>query len=84
MRECTQEWQPEVLESIGEALKAKQQGEVDWIPAITCNIDVLPEELKGESEISRRLTSQDIRNAQLSDPVICRVHELNERKFVVA
>ncbi len=81
VKECTQECEPEVLGSIGEALKAQQWGEVDWISVITCNIDVLPEELKGRSETSRQLTRQDIRNAQLSDPVIGRVFELKKKQF---
>ncbi len=76
VKECTQECEPEVLGSIGEALK-----EVDWISAITCNIDVLPEELKGGSETSRQLTHQDIMNAQLSDPVIGRVLELKKKQL---
>ncbi len=81
VKECTQECEPEVLGSIGEALKAQRWGEVDWISAITCNIDVLPEELKGRSETSRQLTCQDIRNAQLSDPVIGRVLELKKKQL---
>ncbi len=52
VKECTQECEPEVLGSIWEALKAERWGEVDWISAITCNIDVLPVELKGGSETS--------------------------------
>ncbi len=73
--------EPEVLGSIGEALKAQRWGEVDWISAITCNIDVLPEELKDGSETSRQLTRQDIRNAQLCDPVIGRVLELKKKQL---
>lgn len=81
VRECNQECEPEVLGSIREALKAPWWGEVDWISAITCNIDVLLEELKGGSETSRRLAPQDIRNAQLSDPVISRVLELKKKQL---
>ncbi len=81
VKECTQESEPEVLGSIGEALKAQRWGEVDWISAITCNMDVITEELKGGSETSRQLTQQDIRNAQLSDPVIGRVLELKKKQL---
>ncbi len=81
VKECTQECEPEVLGSIGEALKAQRWEEVNWISVITCNIDVLPEELKGGSETSRQLTRQDIRNAQLSDPVIGRVLELKKKQL---
>uniref|UniRef100_A0A8C1WAH7 Gypsy retrotransposon integrase-like protein 1 n=1 Tax=Cyprinus carpio TaxID=7962 RepID=A0A8C1WAH7_CYPCA len=81
VKECTQECEPEVLGSIGEVLKAQRRGEVDWISAITCNIDVLPEELKGGPDICQRLTPQDIRSAQLSDPVISRVLDLKQKQI---
>ncbi len=81
IRECTQVCEPEVLGSVGEALKAQRRGEVDWISAISCNLDVLPEEPKGGSEISQRLTSQDIRNAQMSDPAFSRVLELKQKQL---
>lgn len=54
---------------------------MDWISVISCNIHVLLEELKGWSEISRWLTSQDIRKAQKNDPVISRVLELKHKQL---
>lgn len=70
--ECTAECNQDVVESIGKALKREKTGEVNWISAVTCNPDALPEEEKIIQPI-KRLVAEDIRAAQNTDPVISRV-----------
>lgn len=72
MQECTEECQQEVTETIGKALDKERTGEIDWICAVTCNTDALPEE-SNISEPIQPLTVEEVRAAQNADPAINRV-----------
>lgn len=72
MRECTEECQQDAIECIGKALRREETGDVNWISAVTCNIDALPEECN-ISEPIQPLAVQDIRDAQNADIAINRV-----------
>ena len=78
MQECTEECQQDVWQSVGEAMSMARTGEINWISAVTCNVDTLP----GEDSISspiQPLTAQDIRDSQNADPVISRVMTLKRK-----
>lgn len=72
IQECTEECKQEVMESISKALEMEKRGEIDWISAVTCNTDALPEE-SSFSEPIQPLAVDDIRSAQNADPGISRV-----------
>ncbi len=69
MQGCTEECEQEVLDSIGKALLGERTGEVNWISAVTCNTDALPEG-SNISESIQPLAVEDIRAAQNSDPAL--------------
>ncbi|KAI3358208.1 hypothetical protein L3Q82_003205 [Scortum barcoo] len=72
MQECTEECRPEVMESISQALEITQRGEINWISAVTCNPDALPQASTTSVPI-QPLAVDDIRSLQNSDPTISRV-----------
>ncbi|KAK7880554.1 hypothetical protein WMY93_032813 [Mugilogobius chulae] len=75
IRQCTEECEPEVMDSIGQALRTSQTGEINWISAVTCNADVLPPD-GGILPPTKSLSTDDIRARQDTDPVIKRVATL--------
>lgn len=60
------------MESITKALEIEKRREIDWISAVTCNTDALPEE-SSFSEPIQPLAVDNIRSAQNADPGISRV-----------
>ncbi|KAK7909570.1 hypothetical protein WMY93_014254 [Mugilogobius chulae] len=72
IKECTEECHQEDIEGIGLGMEGENRGEVNWISAVTCNIDALPEEASIVPPV-QPLASKDIRAAQGADPVITRV-----------
>lgn len=77
MQECTEELQPDAFECIGEALEKAKTEEVNWISAITCNLDALPEGCT-ISQTIQPLAVKDIRDAQNADLAISRVLALKK------
>lgn len=80
MRECTEECQQAAIECIGKASKRDEAGEVNWIFAVTCNEDALPEGCN-ISEPIQALGAEDMRAAQNADPVISRVLTLKKDTY---
>ncbi|KAL7842136.1 hypothetical protein SRHO_G00238250 [Serrasalmus rhombeus] len=74
LQECTEECPREAIVCIGKALEGEKTGEINWISAVTCNVDALPEEHHLQS--IQPLASEDIKTAQNADLVISRVFEL--------
>lgn len=79
IQECTEECEPEVMDSMCKALTSSQTGEINWISAVTCNVDVLPQD-GGAVPPTQPLSAQDIKAQQNNDPVIQRVSNL-KRKY---
>ncbi len=77
IQECTEECQQEAIQCIGKALDIDKTGEVNWISAVTCNEDALPEGCN-ISEPIQPLAAGDIRTAQNADLVINRVVTLKK------
>ena len=77
IQECTEECQQEAIECIGKALDIDKAGELNWIFAVTCNEDALPEGCN-ISEPIQSLAVGDIRKAQNADLVISRVVALKK------
>ncbi|KAK7904447.1 hypothetical protein WMY93_017054 [Mugilogobius chulae] len=75
IQECTEECEPEVVQSIGKALKNSQRGESNWISAITCNVEALPQDGSIIPSI-QPLSIADLKAKQDADPVIQRVASL--------
>lgn len=72
MQACTEECQQDAIECIGNALRREEIEDVNWISAVTCNIDALPEECN-ISEPIQPLAVGVIREAQNADAAISRV-----------
>lgn len=66
IQECTEEYQEETIKCIGKALDIDKTGEVNWISAVTCNEDALPEGCN-ISEPIQPFAADDIRGAQNPD-----------------
>ncbi|TKS65275.1 Retrovirus-related Pol polyprotein [Collichthys lucidus] len=77
VQECTEECQQETIKCISKALDMDKTGEVNWISAVTCNDDALPEGCN-ISEPIQPLAADDIRTAQNADLVINRVVTLKK------
>lgn len=77
MQECTEECPQEAIECIGKALERDKTQDVDWISAVTCNIDALPEGCNITAPI-QPLAVEDIRVAQSADLAISRALALKK------
>lgn len=75
MQECTEEYQQDDIECIGKALEREKTGEMNWISAVTCNVNALPEGCI-VSEPIQPFAVDDIRDAQDADIAINRVLSL--------
>jgi len=72
----------EALECIGKALERDKNQDIDWISAVTCNIDALPE-VCNISEPIQPIVVQDIRVAQSADLAISRALALNKNTCIL-
>lgn len=77
MRECTEECPQEAIKCIGNAVEKDKTEDVDWISAVTCNIDALPDGCNILEPI-QPLAVEDIRVAQNADLAISRVLALKK------
>ncbi|KAI4885982.1 hypothetical protein NFI96_028798, partial [Prochilodus magdalenae] len=75
LQECTEECPQEAIVCIGTALEGDKIGGVNWITAVTCNVDALLEEHHFLHPI-QPFASEDIRAAQNADAAISRVLDL--------
>ncbi len=74
MSECTEQYTPEVLSAIFNAVETQNKHEVEWVSAITCNPYV--QELAAHDQPDIQVTQQELLQAQLQDPVISQVLQL--------
>lgn len=79
MEECTEECEPSDITAVRDGLQAQTKGNTDWISAITCNVDVLPELTTSCTTTVQPIPVEEIQAAQREDEVINRVITLKQQ-----
>lgn len=76
MGECTEKWSPEVIGAMVNATERQKQHDIAWISAITLNPAVHALMVVGENRTKRRVSKDEMLQAQLQDTAISRVLQL--------
>lgn len=79
MEECTEERDPSDITAVRDGLQAQNNSYTDWISAITCNVDVLPELTTTCKTTVQPIPAEEILASQREDEVINRVITLRQQ-----